>query len=56
MRRLVTSGSIRRLARQWVDLRPEKRRKMLDSLDEESRLLVLQRMTEIRVEREKRDG
>ena len=54
MRMLVTFGSVRRLARQWVDLKPEKRRELLDTLDEKSRLLVLERMTEIRVERKKR--
>jgi len=47
-------GSVRRLARQWVDLSRNKRRKLLESLDESSRLLVLERMTEIKLEREKK--
>ena len=52
--RLSSVASVRRLAMQWVDLSRERRRELLDSLDTDSRLEVIERMTEIRIEREKK--
>ena len=54
--RLKTMGSVRRLAKQWVDLSRDRRRELLDSLDTDSRLAVIERMTEIRVSRKKSEG
>jgi hypothetical protein len=54
--RLKTMGSVRRLAKQWVDLSRDRRRELLDSLDTDSRLAVIERMTEIRVSRKKVKG
>ena len=53
--RLSSVASARRLARLWVDLSREKRRELLNSLDTDSRLAVIERMTEIRVERNKKN-
>ena len=52
--RLSSVASVRRLAMQWVDLSRERRRELLGSLDTASRLQVIERMTEIRIEREKK--
>ena len=53
--KLSTLASVRRLARLWVDLSREKRRELLNSLDTDSRLAVIERMTEIRVERNRKN-
>jgi len=53
--KLSSVASVRRLARLWVDLSKEKRHELLDSLDTDSRLEVIERMTEIRVERNKKN-
>lgn len=50
-RKLVTNGSVRRLANQWVDLSDDRRRDLLSSLDTESRIKVIENMIKIRVER-----
>jgi len=47
-------GSIRRLARQFIDISPKKREKLLESLDSETKILILERIAEIKKERDRR--
>ena len=54
--RLSSLASVRRLARLWVDMSREKRRELLNILDTASRLAVIERMTEIRIERRKKNN
>ena len=49
-RTLVTNGSARRLANQWVDLGDEKRRELLSTLDTESRIAVIENLVRIKIE------
>jgi len=51
-----TMASARRLARLWVDMSKGKRREMLDSLETDYRLAVIERMTEIRIERKLKES
>ena len=46
-----TKASVRRLARQLVDLRDKKRREILCRLDTDTRTQVIERMCQIRSER-----
>ena len=52
-RRLETKGSARRLAHQWVDLSAEKRRELLLNLDTESKIMIIENIVRIKMEREK---
>ena len=52
MLRLSSIASTRRLAKQWVDLSREKRKELLTCLDSDSRIAVIERMVEIRGERQ----
>jgi|SaaInlStandDraft_2_1057019.scaffolds.fasta_scaffold721381_1 hypothetical protein len=54
MLKLVTNGSARRLANQWVDLSDSKRKGLLEALDTESRILVIEHMVFIRSERQRK--
>jgi hypothetical protein len=53
--RLTTKGSARRLARLWVDLKDNRRKELLDTLDTESRIEVIENMLRIKTERDKKD-
>jgi hypothetical protein len=52
MLKLVTNGSARRLANQWVDLSDVRRKELLEALDTESKILVIEHMVSIRSQRE----
>lgn len=52
---LSTRGSVRRLARLWVDLSDKKRKELLQSLATDDRIAVIERISEIKKEREKND-
>ena len=54
--RLTTKGSARRLARQWIDLKPEKRRKLLETLDTDSKIEVIENIVKIKLERNRKKG
>lgn len=56
MLRLTTNGSARRLARQWLDLKPERRRELLQTLDTESRIAVIENIVMLKVERNRKKG
>lgn len=53
-RRLETKGSARRLARQWVDLSTDKRRELLLNLDTESKIMIIENIVKIKIERERK--
>lgn len=54
--RLCTQGSARRLARQWMDLKAEKRRELLQTLDTESRIAVIENIVKLKIERSTKKG
>lgn len=56
MTRLCTNGSARRLAHMWMDLRPERRRELLVTLDTESRISVIENIVMLKQERQKNKG
>ena len=49
--RLCTNGSIRRVARQLIDLSDTKRKDLLTTFDTETRIKIIERMTQIKIER-----
>tara|TARA_B100000941_G_C28479832_1_gene541457 strand:+ start:293 stop:421 length:129 start_codon:yes stop_codon:yes gene_type:complete len=42
------------MARQLIDISPKKREKLLESLDTETKILILERIAEIKEERSKK--
>ena len=55
MIRLTTNGSARRLARQWIDLKPERRRTLLQNLDTDSRISVIENIVRLKQERKEKN-
>ena len=51
MLRLTTNGSARRLAKQWLDLKKERRRTLLETLDTDSRFAVIEEMIKLRAKK-----
>jgi len=53
--RLSSVASVRRLANLWVDMSPKRRDELLNELDSSSRQAVVERMSEIKNERSKKN-